>query len=85
MQNGSIPYIILTGITFVLLFLLFLFMRKKGKTGRLSPLAGIAFVIILSGIYFGEDRNIGYPLIGVGIILAVADIMNKTRKQDIEE
>jgi len=85
MGSTSFPFIVLTGITLVLLFLLFLFMRSKKQGRKLSPLAGAAFGFILAGIYFGEQRNVGYPLIGIGIILAVADIINKPAGKEEEK
>ena len=50
--------------------------RKKQKTG-LSRLAAISFAFIIAGIIFGENRLVGYSLIGIGILLAVIDIYDK--------
>ncbi len=56
--------------------LVFLVAKKRGQT-RLTPLASIAFVFIVAGIFFGDNRMIGYGLMGVGVILAVVDIVRK--------
>ncbi|MFH1522045.1 MAG: hypothetical protein ABIF18_03730 [archaeon] len=46
-------------------------MRKDKKKERFSPLAGIAFAFVVAGIAFGENRLVGYSLMGIGIILAI--------------
>ena len=53
---------------------------RKGQRSRLTPLAGLAFALIISGILFGEERFIGYGLMGVGVVLAVVDIIVRTKK-----
>jgi len=50
--------------------------RKKQKKG-LTRLAALSFVFIIAGILFGENRLVGYSLLGIGIILAVIDIYQK--------
>jgi uncharacterized membrane protein len=82
-MNTSQLYILLSIIVLVLVALLF-FIVNKNKTGKekeFSPLAGLAFALLLAGLFFGENRFIGYGLIGVGVILALIDMINKLRKQ----
>ncbi|MBN1782372.1 hypothetical protein JW948_14655, partial [bacterium] len=61
----------------VIVFLL----RGKKAENKITPLASLAFSFVLAGILFGEDRPVGYGLMGIGIILAVADILKRTRSQ----
>jgi len=68
-----ISIIALTGIMVVLILT-----RKKMKK-PLSLLAGLAFAFIIAGIVFGESRLIGYNLIGVGVVLAIIDIVKKMK------
>jgi lipopolysaccharide export LptBFGC system permease protein LptF len=63
----------------VIAFLVF-FVNKNRKRERLTPLASLAFAFVLAGIFFGDNRLIGYGLMGVGVLLAVIDIFNKSRK-----
>ena len=73
------PYIIIaiSALVIVVLFLLLF----KGKTkAQITPLAGLAFAFIISGIIFGENRLLGYGLIGGGVVLAIIDIVIKQRK-----
>jgi hypothetical protein len=72
-------YVIISVIVLALVvFLIYLSSRKKPKKG-LSGLAALAFVFIIAGIVYGEDRIVGYSLLGVGIVLAVIDIYNKLK------
>jgi len=54
--------------------------RRKEK--RLTPLAGLAFAFVLAGIVFGQERWLGYGLLGMGVILAVADMVRKGKTSD---
>ncbi len=49
----------------------------KRKEKRLTPLAGLAFAFVLAGLFFGQERWLGYGLLGIGVILAVVDIFRK--------
>ena len=71
-MNTSQIYIIISIAALVFVVILFLAARKKGK--KLTPLVGFAWALILAGIIFGEDRLIGYSLIGAGVALAVIDM-----------
>jgi hypothetical protein len=60
----------------VVAFLVF-FVSKNRKENRLTPLASLAFGCILAGLFFGDNRFIGYGLMGVGVLLAIIDMYNK--------
>lgn len=66
----------------VIAVLVFLAKRDTGK--RLSPLAGLSFAFIVAGIVFGTNRLIGYGLVGVGVILAVIDIVQSWKNKQKE-
>lgn len=72
---------IIFGIVF-LLMIVFMgpIVNVNPKHKRLSPLASLAFILILAGMIFGGNRFIGYGLIGLGLILAVADIYKKSKE-----
>lgn len=61
-----------------MLAMVFLSGRKEGQK-RLSPLAGLAFAFVIAGIAFGEARLLGYMLLTIGLLLAMADIAQKSR------
>jgi hypothetical protein len=55
----------------------------EGKQMKISPTRWVflAFPLIIAGIVFGENRFIGYGLIGAGILLAFIDIIIRYRNQ----
>ena len=56
--------------------------RRRRAESRPSTMAGLAFVFVLAGLFFGQNRLIGYALMAVGIILAVIDMFRKMRPRD---
>jgi hypothetical protein len=56
---------------------------RNSKEKVCSPLTGLASGFVLAGIVFGGDRLIGYALLGVGVVLAIVDMVRrlKERKQ----
>ncbi len=55
--------------------------RKKERENRLTPLAGLGFACVIAGILFSDQRVIGYGLTGLGILLAVMDILIKAGRK----
>ncbi|HSO13289.1 MAG TPA: hypothetical protein VLT51_12995 [Anaerolineales bacterium] len=80
-MNISQIYIFVSVIVLAVVALLFFFVRKSGRENRLSTLASIAFAFVLAGILFGDDGPIGYSLMGVGVLLAVIEIFNKSKRK----
>jgi len=80
-MNPSQIYIAISIIVLGIISLLVLFVNKNNKDKKLTPLAGLAFGFILAGIIFGDDRLIGYSLIGVGVILAIIDMIKKLKSK----
>jgi hypothetical protein len=79
-MNASVAYIAVSIVALAIIAIL-VFSRGKGrKENRLTPLAGLAFGFVLAGIVFGDDRLIGYSLMGVGVVIAIVDIFVRSRK-----
>lgn len=76
-MNISPIWIAVAIVTLAVVAFLVFFVNKNGKKYRLTPLASLAFAFVLAGIFFGDDRFIGYGLMGVGVLLAVIDTFNK--------
>jgi uncharacterized membrane protein len=68
----SLIYIIISIVALVLVVILFLAARKKGK--KLTPSVGFTWALVLAGIILSEDRLIGYSLIGAGVALAIIEM-----------
>jgi uncharacterized membrane protein len=82
-MNTSQGYILLS-IGVLIMVLLILFLTRKERQKPLSKLAGLAFLFIIAGIAFGESRTTGYSLMGVGVVLAIIDIIKKRMKPKIK-
>jgi hypothetical protein len=78
-MNASPAYIAVLLIALAIVALLVFVVRRNVKETKLTPLAGLAFGLVLAGIFFGEERSLGYGLLGVGVLLAVIDIIKKWR------
>jgi hypothetical protein len=78
--HTSVAYITVSIVVLVIVAILVFFVSKGKRENRLTPLAGLAFGFVLAGILFGDDRLIGYGLMGVGVVLAVIDIFSRSRK-----
>ena len=79
-MDESQIYIALSIAVLAVIAIAVLFVNKNKKE-KLSKLAGLAFAFIIAGIVFGEDRMIGYGLLGIGVVLALADIMLRSKKK----
>jgi hypothetical protein len=73
-------YLAISALVLIVIAGLFLFIGRRRPITRLTPLAGLAFGFVLAGLFFEHNTLIGYSLLGVGVILAVIDIVRKSRK-----
>ena len=78
-MEASQIYVLISIIVLLIIALLVIFVKKK-KQKRLTPLAGLALVFVLAGIVFGDSRAVGYGLMGIGVLLAIIDMVIKSRK-----
>lgn len=78
-MDAPLPYVVISIVALLILAVLAYATGKSGRPQRLTPLAGLAFALVLAGILFGEDRILGYGLMGLGVLLALIDIINKSR------
>jgi hypothetical protein len=80
MDTSLIWIVISLGAIAIVALLLFVVSKDKDKN-RLTPLAGSALAFILAGILFGEDKLLGYSLMGVGVALAFIDMYNRSKRR----
>jgi len=78
-MNSRQIYLAIAIIVLALIALLVSFINRNKSGRQLTPLAGLAFGFILAGIIFGDERLVGYSLMGIGVILAIIDIIKKLR------
>ena len=74
-------YIAISLAVLVVIAAMVYFVSRNRKEKNLSPLAGLAFGFIIAGLFFGQERWFGYGLLGIGVILAVVDILLKSRQK----
>lgn len=70
-------YIAISIIVLAVIALLLIVKGKSKTPNGLSPLAGLAFGFVLAGVTLGDNRFVGYSLLGVGVFLAVIDMARK--------
>jgi len=72
-------YITIIALTLAIIAALAVFVIKK-MGFRLSKLAALAFVFIITGIVFNENKLVSYGFTTAGIALALLDIIKKAKK-----
>jgi hypothetical protein len=77
MENASI-YIAMAIIGLLVLPALYFAIHKKYET-RLSRIAALAFAFIIAGLFLSRKELVGYSLLGVGLVLAIVDIVQKRK------
>ncbi len=80
-MTTSLTYVAISIVVLAVVAILVFLVQGKKAENRITPLAGLVFAFVVAGIIFGEDRLIGYGLMGIGIVLAVADIWNRSRSK----
>ena len=71
-------WIAISIIALVVIVVLLLIARGR-QYQQPSNLALVGMCLVVLGIIFGDDRRIGYPLIGVGILLSVIEAIRNRR------
>jgi hypothetical protein len=79
-MNASQAYIAIAIVALAIIALLVFVVRKNEQVNRLTPLAGLAFAFVIAGTLFGNDRFIGYSLMGIGVIFAAVDIFRRSKR-----
>ena len=78
-MDTSKGYIIISMAALVLIGL-FLFIKQKRKNEKvITSLTGLAYSFVLAGIIFGDERFIGYSLLGIGVVLSITDMIRNRK------
>ena len=72
-------YVMIAILVLIVLGAVLFFTRKNKKREKFTPLAGVAFAFVIAGIAFGDNRQLGYVFMGIGVVLAVIDLVFKER------
>tara|TARA_Y100000310_G_scaffold221959_1_gene223572 strand:- start:3332 stop:3571 length:240 start_codon:yes stop_codon:yes gene_type:complete len=79
MESSQI-YILISIVVILVIAVVLFFVRRDKIKRKLTPLAGLAFGFILAGILFGDNRLVGYSLMGVGVLIAIVDMIRRLGK-----
>ena len=80
-MNASQFFIILSIAVLAVVAVLVFFTARSKKKNSLTPLAGRAFGFVIAGLIFGADRLVSYALLGIGVILAVVDMVRRAKSK----
>ncbi len=80
-MSASQIFIALSIAILAAIALLVFVVGRRRKENRLTPLAGLAFGFVVAGVVFGDDRLIGYSLLGIGVLLAVIDVFRRSKNR----
>ena len=76
-MDPSQIYVGISIVVLVIMAILVFVVYKNREARKLTPLAGLAFAFVVAGLFFTDEEFIAYGLLGVGIILAIIDIVKK--------
>jgi O-antigen ligase len=77
-MSSSSVYVLISIATLAVIAVMASLVWRRGPRVRLTKLAALASGLVVAGITLAESRLFGYGLIGVGVFLAVIDML-KTR------
>jgi hypothetical protein len=81
-MSASQIYIILAVAVFVIVAIVTMFVffvAESNKEEAYTPITILAFGFILTGILHSSNRLFGYNLMGIGVILAIVDMVRKLK------
>jgi len=77
--SSASAWIVYALVVLAIIFVILMITRKE-LPQRMSKMESLAFVLIIMGLFLAENRLLGYSLVGAGVILAVLDVLDKSRK-----
>jgi hypothetical protein len=77
-MNPSTVYLLIAIVALVAIVIFAFLIKPARQRQKLSPLASLAFGFVLEGIFFGEERWLGYGLMGGWYIVGFCGYNNKT-------
>ena len=80
METALITIFVAAAIIAVLIDCIVFFVNLQRSESHLSRLVALAVLFVLAGLIAGAGRLIGYMLVSVGGILAMADLWSRSRR-----
>jgi ribose/xylose/arabinose/galactoside ABC-type transport system permease subunit len=79
-MNSNIAYILFAIVVLYIIAVVILRFSKVKNVQKISPIGGLAFAFVLAGLVLGQNRVVAYSLLGIGVALAIVDIVLRARK-----
>lgn len=70
---------VLTAVIALAIISIAVISRTKQKQKPLSKLGTLSLLLVIAGIIFSGTKLLGYDLIGLGIVLALLDILKRLK------
>ncbi len=81
-MDASQIYIMIAVVVLAIIVLLVFLIKKNKREAKLTLLAALAFAFVFAGVLFvGEGRVVSYSLMGIGVVIAIIDIIAKLKKK----
>jgi hypothetical protein len=72
-------YIIIAILALMIFGMVVFFFKRNKQDQKFTRLGSLAFIFIIFGVLFGDSRWIAYSFFGIGIVLAVVDMVQKAK------
>jgi hypothetical protein len=79
-MNVCVIYIAVSIIVLAIIAVVALLLSRRKGDFKLTPLMGLSWGFVMAGIVFGDGRLVGYGLLGVGVVLAIVDVVQRLRQ-----
>jgi hypothetical protein len=80
-MTSSFIFTIFSIAALLAMAMLVVFIFKKGRNTRPTPLTFLAFTCTLAGLFIGSANWIGYALMALGVLLAFLDISRRSKSR----
>lgn len=81
-MEASQIYVLISVVGLLIIAVIMIFVRRKSESKRkkiITPLTSLAFGFVLTGIIFSSIRLVGYSLMGIGVVFAIVDMVERLR------
>ena len=78
-MGSNIAYILFVIVVLYIIAVVILRFSKVKNVQKISPIGGLAFAFVLAGLLLGQNRLVAYTLLGIGVVLAIVDIIRRAR------
>ena len=78
-MGSSLGFILFAIVVLYIIAVVILRFSKVKNVQKISPIGGLAFAFVLAGLLLGQNRLVAYTLLGIGVVLAIVDIIRRAR------